>query len=117
MKSGLFVFLGSVIFFFVLTGTAFACGCGGGSGQMTAPSMGDQCRQATTAPAIGKQAINVGNTICPVMGGKIDGNSKVTYEYEGKIYNFCCSDCVEAFKKDPQKYISMVEKELAARPR
>ncbi|MCM8796679.1 MAG: YHS domain-containing protein [Candidatus Omnitrophica bacterium] len=39
---------------------------------------------------------------------------KATYEYEGKIYNFCCEMCVEEFKKDPQKYIKKVGEELKA---
>ena len=51
-------------------------------------------------------AVDAKNTVCPVSGDKIDDNTKATYEYEGKIYNFCCSACIEAFKKDPQKYIN-----------
>ncbi|MBF0494670.1 MAG: YHS domain-containing protein [Candidatus Omnitrophica bacterium] len=39
------------------------------------------------------------------MGTPIDESTKVTYEYNGKIYNFCCPMCVEEFKKDPVKYI------------
>jgi YHS domain-containing protein len=59
-------------------------------------------------------AINVGNKICPVTGEKIEEQFKATYEYEGKIYNFCCAGCIEEFKKDPQKYIKKVEEELKA---
>lgn len=57
---------------------------------------------------------NVGNKICPVSGEKVgqQGMAPVTYEYEGKIYNFCCPGCLEEFKKDPQKYIKKVEEEL-----
>ncbi|MDD5174647.1 MAG: YHS domain-containing protein [Candidatus Omnitrophica bacterium] len=54
---------------------------------------------------------NVGNKICPVMGNLIDEDTKVTYEYEGKIYNFCCESCIGEFKKDPAKYIKIIEKE------
>jgi len=25
--------------------------------------------------------------------------------YKGKIYYFCCPHCLEAFKKDPEKYV------------
>jgi len=39
---------------------------------------------------------------------------KATYEYEGKIYNFCCPMCIDEFKKDPQKYIKKVNEELQA---
>lgn len=52
------------------------------------------------------ESIEVDNTICPVSGEEIDEETKVTYEYKGKTYNFCCEACVEEFKKDPQKYIS-----------
>jgi YHS domain-containing protein len=45
------------------------------------------------------------NKVCPVSAKKIDERTKVTYQYEGKAYNFCCGSCVEEFKKDPEKYI------------
>ena len=60
-----------------------------------------------------KEKENVGNEFCPVSGEKIDEKTKVTYEYNGKIYSFCCQDCVEEFKKDPEKYIEKLEKEKA----
>lgn len=53
--------------------------------------------------------VDVGNKICPVTGQKIDENTKATYEYDGKIYNFCCQMCVGKFKGDPQKYIKKIE--------
>ena len=52
----------------------------------------------------------VGNQICPVTGEKIDAKEKVTYEYKGKIYNLCCSGCIEEFKKDPERYIQVIER-------
>ena len=55
--------------------------------------------------------VNVGNKICPVSGEKIDEKTKATYTYEGKIYNFCCPMCISDFKKDPQKYIDIINKE------
>ncbi len=58
------------------------------------------------------EAVNVGNKICTVSGEKIDEKLKATYEYQGKVYNFCCPMCIEEFKKDPQKYIKKVEEEL-----
>lgn len=33
-----------------------------------------------------------------------EADPKVTYEYKGKTYHFCCKDCVAEFKKDPEKY-------------
>ena len=62
-----------------------------------------------------KKAENVGNKICPVSGEDINESTKATYEYEGKIYNFCCPMCINAFKKDPQKYIKIVEEEAQAK--
>ncbi len=56
-------------------------------------------------------AIEVGNKICPVSGEKIDEKTKATYEYQGKIYNFCCPMCIEEFKKDPGKYIKKIAEE------
>ncbi|RJP29840.1 MAG: YHS domain-containing protein [Candidatus Omnitrophota bacterium] len=60
------------------------------------------------------KAENVGNKICPVSGEKIIEEFKATYEYKGKIYNFCCASCVEEFKKDPEKYIKKIEEEEKA---
>ncbi len=59
-----------------------------------------------------KEAVNIGNKICPVSGEKIDEKLKATYEYKGKIYNFCCEMCIDSFKGDPEKYIKKVEEEL-----
>jgi YHS domain-containing protein len=58
---------------------------------------------------------DVDNKICPVSGRKIEGKSKVTYEYKGTIYNFCSVSCINEFKKDPGKYIQAVKDELRAR--
>ena len=59
-----------------------------------------------------KDLVDVGNKICPVSGEEIKEESKATYEYEGKIYNFCCPMCIDEFKKDPEKYIKRVDEEL-----
>jgi YHS domain-containing protein len=29
---------------------------------------------------------------------------KVTYSWNGKTYAFCCKDCIDEFKKNPDKY-------------
>ena len=64
------------------------------------------------APQAESAAIDAGNKICPVLGEPIDEAAKTTYEYEGKIYNFCCAGCIEEFKKEPQRYIDKVNQEL-----
>ena len=46
---------------------------------------------------------------CPVMNGKID--EKIFVDYQGKRIYFCCTGCVEEFKKDPEKYLKKMEAE------
>lgn len=81
----------------------------------------NQIVKAEVAPVDTKTSVDVskpqdvGNTICPVTGEKIDENTKATYEYEGKIYNFCCAMCIPGFKKNPEKYIEVISKEKEQR--
>lgn len=63
------------------------------------------------------EAVNIGNKICPVTGEKIDPQNKATYEYEGKIINFCCPACIEEFNKDPQKYLKILEEQQKEKER
>lgn len=49
--------------------------------------------------------------VCPVSGEALDGDTKITYEYKGKTYRFCCPDCAEEFKNDPEKYIDKLNKQ------
>jgi len=51
--------------------------------------------------------IDVGNKICPLMNGKVDGKTFVVYE--GKRYSFCCPGCEIEFMKDPAKYIAKIK--------
>ena len=67
----------------------------------------------------GTKAVEVGNKICPVGGDKVLAPGEksamgevVKYEYNGKIYNFCCAMCVKDFKKDPEKYSKIAEEEV-----
>ena len=48
-------------------------------------------------------------TKCPVMAGKID--EKIYADYKGKRVFFCCKDCQEKFKADPEKYMKKLESE------
>lgn len=78
----------------------------------------NQMVQAQNAPSDTKatdevsKPQDIGNKICPVTGEKIDEKTKATYEYKGKIYDFCCPACIDEFKKDPDKYIKKVDEEL-----
>jgi YHS domain-containing protein len=46
-------------------------------------------------------------TQCPVMDGAIDKEQFV--DYQGKRIYFCCSSCLEEFKKDPDKYMKKMK--------
>ena len=60
-----------------------------------------------------EQAVDVGNKICPVMGGKVSDEN--FYEYKGKRYGLCCPMCEAAFKADPKKYSAIADKEVAGK--
>ncbi len=107
MKNIYLVILGLAVFTLVGSGLAFAMSCHDMSGGEDGHS---QAQSADTA--VKSEVIDVGNKICPVTGEKIDEAAKTTYEYEGKIYNFCCAGCIDEFKKEPQKYIDKVNQEL-----
>lgn len=45
---------------------------------------------------------------CPVSGKEMKkAEVKVSHEYEGKTYYFCCENCKETFLKDPEKYVHL----------
>ena len=47
-------------------------------------------------------------TTCPVMGGTVKTNLYV--DAEGKRIYVCCRGCLPEVKKDPAKYIAILEK-------
>lgn len=105
----------TALFIFGISKMSFAMMCGSHSqhqqrAQAESAEHKHEEHEATMETA--KEAVNVGNKICPVSGEKIDEKMKSTYEYEGKVYNFCCPMCIDEFKKDPEKYIKKVEEEL-----
>lgn len=111
------------LFMLGISKLSFATSCHGGSAKEDVPkhsSRGQKQEMAEgTAQKAEQKAVNAGNKICPVSGDKIgSGTMKaVTYEYQGKIYNFCCPMCIDEFKKDPEKYIKKVGEELQAKSR
>lgn len=87
------------------------------SGMVLAAVVSVQAQDIASKTNTDSLAVNVGNTICPISGEKVgqEGMQPATYEYEGKIYNFCCPMCIETFKKDPQACIKKVQEELKAK--
>jgi len=59
---------------------------------------------AMTNEATKAVAAAIEQTTCPVMGNPI--NKDIFIEYEGKKVYFCCPDCIEKFKAEPEKYIA-----------
>jgi YHS domain-containing protein len=66
---------------------------------------------SVAAPVLASQEAAKGErqTLCPVMGGKID--KSVYADYQGKRVYFCCESCKEQFAQDPEKYIEKMEAE------
>ena len=89
----------AVIIIFGASGISFAMSCDmggkGGCGEAYAQEIEKESK-----------ATDVGSKVCPVRDEEIDESAKATYEYKGKIYNFCCPMCVSEFNKDPEKYSS-----------
>ncbi|OHD66192.1 MAG: hypothetical protein A2176_08105 [Spirochaetes bacterium RBG_13_51_14] len=46
-------------------------------------------------------------TICPVMGDPI--NKQYYVDYKGYRIYFCCKDCPETFKENPEKYMKILK--------
>ncbi len=73
-------------------------------------------RAQATAEEKPVNLVPVGNKVCPVSGEKISADSGMapaTYIYKDKIYNLCCSGCVEEFSKNPEKYSKIADEEVA----
>lgn len=66
----------------------------------------------TLSPVSFAEVINVGNKVCPVSGEAIGSmGDAFKVQHDGKEYNLCCKMCVKDFKKNPDKYIKIVEAE------
>ncbi len=100
--------------------TAVADGCCGGGAK---PEGGDSCGDgaegghsghggsaeggAVDGEAAGHASgllVDLGNTKCPIMGGKPDG--KTWSEWNGLRIGHCCPGCIATFKADPEKALT-----------
>ena len=118
MLRRIFMVLGIVAFVFGISKLSFAMEGSDmtkeGSMQPSTVQAESVNKQTTAQPSTSEpseKAEEVGNKICPVTGEKIDEKTKATYEYKGKIYNFCCPMCIDEFKKNPEEYIKKIEQE------
>ncbi|NLF40618.1 YHS domain-containing protein [bacterium] len=58
--------------------------------------------------------VDLGNALCPVMGGKVDKNVSVVYN--GTRVHFCCPDCIKTFTADPEKYLKIAREKMNPAP-
>ena len=103
----------------LMSSYAYACGgsscsgnsCGGGcSCGGKANHMNHQCTDTSVVQAPTK-AVETENKICPVEGAKIGSMGEpVKVVHGGRIYNLCCSACIDKFETDPEKYSKISER-------
>lgn len=55
---------------------------------------------------------------CLVSGDKLDGDmgKPISMDYKGQEFKFCCASCPKKFKKDPDKYVKMLQKTEKKKP-
>ena len=66
-----------------------------------------------TVFAFAATAFAAAQTICPVMGARI--NKELYADYKGERVYFCCMACPPQFEKDPEKFIKKI-KEMGQEP-
>ena len=67
------------------------------------------CSAAKDAAASEGEVIN---KTCPVMGGEVSADTPYKTVHKGKTIGFCCEGCIDAFEKDPDKYLDKLNEEL-----
>ena len=81
-------------------------GCGRSDATAQGAASDPSPAKASAAPAV-TAPDGTAQTVCPVMGGKI--NKAIFTDYQGKRVYFCCDGCPAVFAKDPAKYVKMME--------
>jgi YHS domain-containing protein len=77
----------------------------------TQPAASQPSSEPSSAPATAPSAAANGavNQFCAIeKDNKIDPKGK-TYVYNGKTIGFCCADCIDEFKKNPEKYMASLK--------
>jgi len=67
-------------------------------------------KKAQQAASQGSPEPVIAQKICPVMGDPI--NKNIFVDYKGRRVYFCCNMCPEMFKKDPEKYLKILDEQL-----
>lgn len=97
-----------------------AAGCTGAREQSPQHDHRDHGHDASSAspspasssqPELRKIAPSAGYPLktCVVSGDRLDAMGEPSaYSYGGTEVQFCCPDCVDEFKKDPDKYLERI---------
>ena len=74
-----------------------------------APATAPSTQPADKSSGVGDKDKKPINKFCAVeQENPIDAKGG-TYLYKGKVIGFCCPDCVDEFKKDPEKYMATIK--------
>lgn len=67
----------------------------------------EEATPATATPPVSATINSYPLTTCIVSGDKLGGpmGAPVVDYYQGEEIQFCCKDCIQDFKKDPEKYL------------
>jgi len=68
--------------------------------------------ESPAAPAPSAAATEIAQKTSPVTGDPND--PKVYLDHNGRRVYFCCSACEPTFKKDPDKYLKIVDDQIKA---
>lgn len=89
-----------------------ALGCGADDAEQTdarAARPDEQVAEVveTTDAGVPEEGIvDLGNTVCPVMGNPVQEG--VYTDWEGYRVHFCCAGCDRTFLSDPERYLEIL---------
>ncbi len=72
------------------------------------------CGKKEAAAPIDENGKPIAQKLCPVTGDPID--PKIFVDQDGRRIYFCCNACPPVFKKDPAKYLKIVDEQLKNPP-
>ena len=85
------------------------------SSKATAKVVADSVIQSPSKAQVAA-AKAVGNTLCPISGGKLGSmGMAVPVLYKGQVVRLCCAGCAGEFAANPEKFLKMAQDEVAAK--